>query len=186
MISLRRLLLLAIAAAPLAAAADDDPNYWSLGLSAARYAEKADGGANFDSTGARFKFGRFFGRYLAVEGHLATYLGKSETVSGQRVDARIKWLGGAYVRGNIPFAEGRGHVYALLGYSFVDGASDPGQVVALDGSADGPGAGIGLALFGSPRSGFELEVVRYVYEAEGVGGREFDIDVATLAYVQRF
>jgi hypothetical protein len=153
-------------------------SYFGVNLQGLRYS--ADPDFNTNEAGLGLRYGREFGNYLAVEGHVAIGL-DNDTSAG--VEVGVDYLAGIYLRGNMFLWDPRARLYGLVG---VTHGKITSEAFALSETTTDTemGFGFGFEFYGDSRNAVNLEFMRYM---DGEKDNEnYEIDAFNLGYTHRF
>ncbi|BAU47376.1 hypothetical protein SVA_0797 [Sulfurifustis variabilis] len=115
-----------------------------------------------DQTGLGIDLGHTLGRWLAFQARIA---------AGEKDELfQVDYHAAAHLRAHLRY--GNFELYALGGYSYFKYSGDLVDLGTIDND-DGPAAGLGMALYGSPNTAITLEYTRHFL-------READEDVDTM------
>lgn len=115
-----------------------------------------------ENNGLGLKFGREFGKFMAIEAHAGTVADSSENLLG---DPQLTYSG-AFFRLNLPFE--RVNLYVLGG-----AASMSFDVAGFDDDELDRAVGVGIDLLASENSALTIELMNY--------GTEDDMDIIEIA-----
>lgn len=147
------------------AQADDSRFYYGLSIASI----EADV-LGIDNNGLGLKFGREFGKYLAIEVHAGTGAESADTVLG---DPELTYSA-AFARLNLPFE--RVNLYAMAGAASIN-IDFPG----FDDSEVDRAVGFGIDLLANPNNALTIEILHY-----GTQDEQDLIDVVNFGFTHRF
>lgn len=152
-------------------------NYWGFGYTGLEYAsEFTPIGATSSVTekistnGGTFKLGREFGKFFAIEAHVGYAKESQANAFGDKFEFAH---GAAYARLNLPYE--RFNFYVMGGQAQADI-----DVGSFDDDDTYNAGGVGMDFFGSERTAFTLEYLRY-QDSDDV-----EVDLITIGFKHHF